>query len=243
MSPIRVVLADDHTLFRAGIRSLLNEIEEVEVIGEAADGQTALQLIEQQHPDIALLDIGMSGLSGLDVAARLAELSAPVRVIILSMHGNEEYVLQALRAGAAGYVLKDADTIELGLALKAALRGETYLSPAVSRQVVAGYVQRTGAGEDLLGKLSARQRETLQLIAEGCSTQEIARRMQISVKTVEKHRAQLMDRLGIHDVAGRLLAPLVELQLPVNVEAQAVIAGDGEAIEAARKGGGARPAY
>jgi DNA-binding NarL/FixJ family response regulator len=202
MSPIRVVLADDHTLFRAGIRSLLNEIEEVEVIGEAADGQAALRLIEQQRPDIALLDIGMSGLSGLDVVARLAELGAPVRVIILSMHGNEEYVLQALRAGAAGYILKDADAIELGLALKATLRGETYLSPAVSRQVVAAYVRRTGAGEDLLGSLSARQRETLQFIAEGYSTQEIARRMQISAKTVEKHRAQLMDRLDIHDVAG-----------------------------------------
>jgi DNA-binding NarL/FixJ family response regulator len=202
MSSIRVVLADDHTLFRAGIRSLLSELEEVAVVGEAGDGQAVLQLIDAQHPDVALLDIGMSGLSGLEVTARLAELGSPVHVIILSMHANEEYVLQALRAGASGYVLKDADVVELGLALKAAMRGETYLSPAVSRQVVAGYVQRTGAGEDLLGRLSARQRETLQLIAEGRSTQEIAALMQISVKTVEKHRAQLMERLEIYDVAG-----------------------------------------
>ena len=202
MSSIRVVLADDHTLFRAGIRSLLSELEDVVVVGEAGDGQAVVQLIDTHQPDVALLDIGMSGLSGLEVTARLAELGSPVRAIILSMHANEEYVLQALRAGAAGYVLKDADVVELGLALKAAMRGETYLSPAVSRQVVAGYVQRTGAGEDLLGRLSARQRETLQLIAEGRSTQEIATLMQISVKTVEKHRAQLMERLEIYDVAG-----------------------------------------
>ncbi len=202
MSAIRVVLADDHTLFRAGIRSLLAELEGIEVIGEAGDGHAALQLIEAQRPDVALLDIGMAGLNGLEVAAHLVAAGAPVRVIILSMHANEEYVLQALRAGAAGYILKDADTVELGLALKAAMRGETYLSPAVSRQVVAGYVQRTGAGDDALARLSERQRETLRLIAEGRSTQEIAARLQISAKTVEKHRAQLMERLGIHDVAG-----------------------------------------
>jgi DNA-binding NarL/FixJ family response regulator len=210
MSAIRVVLADDHTLFRAGIRSLLGELEGIEVIGEAGDGHAALQLIEAERPDVALLDIGMAGLNGLEVAAHLVATGAPVRVIILSMHANEEYVLQALRAGAAGYILKDADTVELGLALKAAVRGETYLSPAVSRQVVASYVQRTGAGDvqrtgasdDALARLSERQRETLRLIAQGRSTQEIAAQLQISAKTVEKHRAQLMERLGIHDVAG-----------------------------------------
>jgi len=202
MSPVRVVLADDHTLFRAGIRSLLNELEGDEVVVEAGDGQAALQLIEEQQPDIALLDIGMAGLSGLEVVARLAAAAAPVRVIMLSMHASEAYVVNALRAGAAGYLLKDADTVELGLAIKAAMRGEIYLSPAVSRQVVAGYVQRTGAGDDQLARLSERQRETLRLIAEGFSTQEIAVKMQISAKTVEKHRAELMARLGIRDVAG-----------------------------------------
>jgi DNA-binding NarL/FixJ family response regulator len=202
MSSIRVVLADDHTLFRAGIRSLLNELEAIQVVGEASNGQSALELIEAQHPDIALLDIGMAELSGLEVAARLAAAAIPVRVIILSMHANEEYVLRALQAGAAGYMLKDADSAELGLAIRAAMRGEIYLSPAISRQVVAGYVQRTGAADDPLGRLSARQRETLRLIAEGRSTQEIAGQLQISVKTVEKHRAQLMERLEIYDVAG-----------------------------------------
>ena len=202
MSSIRVVLADDHTLFRAGIRSLLNELEAIQVVGEASNGHAALQLIEAHHPDIALLDIGMPELSGLEVAARLAAAATPVRVIILSMHANEEYVLRALQAGAAGYMLKDADSSELSLAIKAAMRGEIYLSPAISRQIVAGYVQRTGAGDDPLGRLSARQRETLRLIAEGRSTQEIAAQLQISVKTVEKHRAQLMERLEIYDIAG-----------------------------------------
>jgi DNA-binding NarL/FixJ family response regulator len=202
MSSIRVVLADDHTLFRAGIRSLLNELESIQVVGEASNGHAALQLIEAHHPDIALLDIGMPELSGLEVAARLAAAATPVRVIILSMHANEEYVLRALQAGAAGYMLKDADSSELSLAIKAAMRGEIYLSPAISRQIVAGYVQRTGAGDDPLGRLSARQRETLRLIAEGRSTQEIAAQLQLSVKTVEKHRAQLMERLEIYDIAG-----------------------------------------
>ncbi|MEN9933805.1 MAG: hypothetical protein RLZZ387_384, partial [Chloroflexota bacterium] len=182
MNTIRVVLADDHTLFRAGIRSLLKELEGVEVVGEASDGQAALRLIAAQRPDLALLDIGMGGLSGLELTAHLTETGSPVRVIILSMHAAEEYVLQALRSGAAGYLLKDADVAELGLALKAAMGGGIYLSPAVSRPVVAGYVQRTGAGEDLLSGLSARQRETLRLIAEGRSTQEIAVHMGISVK-------------------------------------------------------------
>src|SRR4051794_18475703 len=182
MPPIRVLLADDHTLFRAGVRALLSELEDVVVVGEAGDGRAALELIATHQPDVALLDIGMSGLSGLEVATRLAELGSPVRVIILSMHANEEYVLQALRAGAVCYVLKDAAVVELGLALNAAMRGETYLSPAVSRQVVAGYVLRTGAGDDPLGRLSVRQRETLRLIAQGRSTQEIALQMQISVK-------------------------------------------------------------
>src|SRR5919108_5160141 len=148
MSSIRVVLADDHTLFRAGIRSLLSELEDVVVVGEAAEGHAALELIATQQPDVALLDIAMSGLSGLEVATRLAELGSPVRVIILSMHANEEYVLQALRAGAAGYVLKGARTPELELALNAVVQGETYLSPAASRHVVDDYIRRAGGEGD-----------------------------------------------------------------------------------------------
>lgn len=201
MASMRIVLADDHTLFRAGIRALLADIVGGAVIAEAGDGHEALRLIVQHRPDIAMLDIGMAGLNGLEVAARVAVECPGVHVIILSMHAHEAYVLQALRAGAVGYLLKDADTIELDLALKAVMRGEIYLSPAVSRQVVTGYVQHAGETVDELDRLSLRQRETLQLIAEGRTTQEIACQLGISVKTVEKHRAQLMERLGIHDVA------------------------------------------
>jgi DNA-binding NarL/FixJ family response regulator len=202
MQPIRIVLADDHTLFRAGIRSLLAAGAVGEVVAEAGDGHTALDQITLHRPDIAILDIAMSGLNGLEITAQVVANCPEVRVIILSMHALDEYVLHALRAGAVGYLLKDADTIELDLALKAVMRGEVYLSPAVSRQVVTGYIQNSGSAPDDVERLSQRQRETLQLIAEGHTTQEIGYRLGISVKTVEKHRAQLMERLGIHEVAG-----------------------------------------
>src|SRR6266511_4930952 len=204
MPPIRIVLADDHTLFRAGIRALLADITPGALVVETGDGREALRLIAQHRPDVAVLDIGMAGLNGLEVTAQVAAEFPCVHVMILSMHAHEEYVLQALRAGAVGYLLKDADTVELALALKAVMRGEIYLSPAVSRQVVTGYVQHAGGTAEEVEHLSLRQRETLQLIAEGCTTQEIACRLGISVKTVEKHRAQLMERLNIHDVAGLL---------------------------------------
>ncbi len=202
MPSIRVVLADDHTLFRAGMRALFADITEVEVVAEAGDGYEALRLITLHQPDVALLDIGMGGLNGLEVTAQVVTECPTVRVIVLSMYANEEYVLHALRAGAVGYVLKDADTLELELALKAVMHGETYLSPGVSKQVIKRYVQHASETADDLARLSLRQRETLQLIAQGHTTQEIGRRLGISVKTVEKHRAHLMERLNIHDVAG-----------------------------------------
>ena len=199
---IRVVLADDHALVRAGMRSLLGTMAGVEVVGKAASGEEALELAEREKPDVVLMDIAMRGMSGLDAAARMRERQAGVRVIILSMHAGEEYVLQALRAGAVGYLLKDAATGELELALRSVMRGESWFSPAVSRQVVEGYVQRVGgeaAGGDTL---TARQREVLQLVARGRSTKEIAYELKLSVKTVETHRAQIMERLNIRDVAG-----------------------------------------
>ncbi|MBV8030398.1 MAG: response regulator transcription factor [Betaproteobacteria bacterium] len=199
---IRVVLADDHALVRAGMRSLLGTMAGVEVVGEAASGEEALELAEREKPDVVLMDIAMRGMSGLDAAARMRERQAGVSVIILSMHAGEEYVLQALRAGAVGYLLKDAATGELELALRSVMRGESWFSPAVSRQVVEGYVQRVGgeaAGGDTL---TARQREVLQLVARGRSTKEIAYELKLSVKTVETHRAQIMERLNIRDVAG-----------------------------------------
>jgi DNA-binding NarL/FixJ family response regulator len=201
MTPIRVLLADDHALVRAGMRSLLNAMAEVEVVGEAASGEEALELAGRERPDIVLMDIAMKGMSGLDAAARLRERLPQVRVVILSMHAGEEYVLKALRAGAVGYLLKDAATGELELALRSVMRGESWFSPAVSRQVVEGYVQRVG-GETVADALTARQREVLKLVAGGKSTKEIAYELKLSVKTVETHRAQIMERLGIRDVAG-----------------------------------------
>ena len=198
---IRVVLADDHALVRAGMRSLLGAMTRVEVVGEAASGEEALVLAEREHPDVVLMDIAMKGMTGLEAAARMRERHPDVRVVILSMHSGEEYVLQALRAGATGYLLKDAATSELELALRSVMRGESWFSPAVSRQVVEGYVQRVG-GEAATDVLTARQREVLKLVAGGKSTKEIAFDLNLSVKTVETHRAQIMERLGIRDVAG-----------------------------------------
>ena len=209
MSPIRVILADDHTLVRGGIRALLNTLPDVEVIAEANDGREALSLIEAHQPDIVLMDIAMSGMNGLEATLHAARDFPNVRVIILSMHTNEEYVLQALKAGAAGYLLKDAGTSELELAIKAVARGETYLSPPVSKHVISEYVRRVSSSSEeeetsgpSLDKLTLRQREILQLIAEGHTTQDIAHVLNLSVKTVETHRTQLMERLDIHDIAG-----------------------------------------
>ncbi|HKO54501.1 MAG TPA: response regulator transcription factor [Thermoanaerobaculia bacterium] len=202
MKPIRVLLADDHTLVRAGIRGLLAALPDVEVVGETGDGQEALRLAETLRPDVMLLDIGMPGLNGLEVAARLAKLDPAIRVVMLSMHATEEYVLQALRAGAAAYLLKGSAVAELEVAIRAVARGEMYLSPAVSKRVVDEYVSRTGGATDPLAALTPRQREILQLVAEGHTSKEIAQRLGLSHRTVEVHRNQLMKRLGVHDLPG-----------------------------------------
>lgn len=195
------MIVDDHTLVRAGIRMLLATMRNVEVVAEASDGSEALRLIEQHRPQVVLMDIAMKTLNGLDTTAKISAAHPGVRVLILSMHANEEYVLQALRAGAAGYLLKEAATAELEIALQAVSRGETYLSPPVSRAVVDGYVHRTAERQPEDG-LTPRQREILRLIAKGLGTKEIAFRLDLSVKTIETHRAMIMDRLGIRDVAG-----------------------------------------
>ena len=202
MTPVRVLLADDHALVRAGIRALLEGLEGVVVVAEAGNGSEVLELARKHRPDVVLLDISMPGIGGLEASAQLKQELPEVRVVMLSMHANEEYVLQALRAGAVGYMLKDSATAELELALQAVMQGETYLSPPISRQVVEGYVQRVGAEQPAADHLTPRQRQVLQLIAEGLSTKEIAYRLELSVKTVEPHRAQLMERLQIRDIAG-----------------------------------------
>lgn len=199
---MRVVLADDHHLVRAGVRALLDAIPEVEVVAEAGDGREALAAIETHRPDVALLDITMPGMNGLEVAARAGTASPKTRVLVLSMHQAPAYVAQALRAGVAGYLLKDSAAVELSVALRAVARGESYLSPAISKQVVDRFLRGDEPAADPLSALTARQKEILQLIAEGRSTKEIAGILDVSAKTVEAHRAQLMERLDIRDVAG-----------------------------------------
>jgi len=197
---IRVILADDHTLLRAGIRALLDKIPEVEVVGEAADGRSVAALVKATNANIVLMDVGMPALNGLDATAQLAREHPQTRVIILSMHSNEEYIFQALRAGASGYLLKSAAANELELALQAVARGQTFLSPAISRRFIESCFARMHTEPP--DQLTARQREILQLIVEGKSTKEIAFLLNLSVKTVESHRVQLMARLNIHDVPG-----------------------------------------
>jgi DNA-binding NarL/FixJ family response regulator len=202
MNVIRVILADDHTLVRAGLRSLLESVPGVEVVGEAADGNEAIRLVEALRPEVVLLDVGMPGLNGLEAAPRLAAASPLTRVLILSMHNAEEYVLRALRSGCAGYLLKGAAVSELEIAVRAVARGEIYLSPAVSRQVVDDYVTRTRGSAGPLDALTSRQREILQLVAEGHTSKAIAQRLGLSFKTIDAHRAQIMHRLDIHDLTG-----------------------------------------
>jgi DNA-binding NarL/FixJ family response regulator len=199
---MRILLADDHALVRAGIRSLLEKIPGVEVAGEASNGREAIELIREHRPDLVLMDIAMKELGGLEALPRITKTFPSVKVIILSAHANEEYVIRALRSGAAGYMLKDAATLELELAINSVTQGKTYLSPSISRTVIDSYLKRVGDVSGPLEQLTARQREILQLIAEGRNTKEIAATLDISVKTVEAHRLQLMARLDIHDVPG-----------------------------------------
>ncbi len=202
MSTIQLVIADNHALVRAGFRSLVEELDGIKVIGEAENGRDVLQMVETLKPQIVLMDIAMPEMNGLEATARITREFPQIKVLILSMHANEEYVYQALRSGASGYLLKDSGTEELDLALRAIARGEIYLCPAVSKYVVSDYVRRLGQDQTPLDQITPRQREILQLIAEGKSTKDIAELLYISTKTVETHRTQLMDRLDIHDIAG-----------------------------------------
>lgn len=197
---IRVVLAEDHELMRAGLRALLATAPNVEVVGEAANGRDVLGVVASTRPNVVVMDIAMPELSGLEATVRLRAEHPAARVLILSMHANEEYVLRALKAGASGYLLKNAGADELVRAIVAVAAGEAYFSPAISRKVLDDYVRRvSAAGAD---PLTSRQREILQLVAEGRSTKEIASRLGLSVKTVESHRSEIMQRLDVHDVAG-----------------------------------------
>jgi DNA-binding NarL/FixJ family response regulator len=201
MKRLRVLLVEDHGLVRAGFRALLDGISGVQVVGEAADGRSGLSMISLKKPHVVLMDIALPKLNGLEVLERVVKDHPKVQVVMLSMHANEEYVSRALRGGARGYVLKDADISELELALRAVAEGNVYLSPAVSKSMVDDYMRRVRS-QGSPHALTERQQEVLRQVAEGKNTKEIAYRLQLSIKTIESHRAQLMKRLNIHDVAG-----------------------------------------
>lgn len=207
--PIRVLLVDDHALFRAGLRLLLEHMEGVKVVGEAADGREAVREARKTRPQVILMDISMAGLNGLEATAQVTQECPEARVIVLSMHITAQYVTQALRAGAAGYLLKDAAAAELEQAVKTVAGGAVYLTHEVSQHVISDYRRRLTPGRasepaetSASDALTPRQREILQLVAEGRTTKEIASLLHRSEKTIEAHRSRLMNQLDIHDLAG-----------------------------------------
>src|ERR1043165_5552522 len=195
MRPIRVLIADDHALVRAGIRALVEKIEGVVVVSEAGKGSEAMELVEEHRPDLMLLDLTMPDGGGFDVLAHVRQQFPEIRVIVLTVHEAAEYAIRAFKEGAAGFLLKSAASTELEQAIQTAIGGERYISPEMSKKIV----EEVGKGttkRELLDTLSPRQREVLRLIAEGRTTKQIAQELEISVKTVETHRAQLMEQIG-----------------------------------------------
>ncbi len=207
---IRVILADDHHLVRQGIRALIDRCDDLKVVGEAENGYQAVKLVEQLVPDILVIDISMPGLSGIQAAEQIRALAVSTQVMILSVYGDQTLVRQALRNGARGYLLKSSVTEELLGAIRAASQGNTYLSPAISSIVVSDLLSAPREPDDttLLEHLSPREREVLKLVAEGHTNNEIAAFLTVSVKTIEKHRASMMSKLGVHDVPGLVRAAL-----------------------------------
>jgi two-component system, NarL family, response regulator NreC len=195
--PVRIVLADDHVLVRQGLRSLL-EREGFQVVGEASDGQEALRLTESFQPDIAIMDISMPILNGLNAAREMSRSSPKTKTILLTQHDEGQYISEALDAGVKGYVLKNQVASDLLLAIRQVSRGQVYLSPGVSRAVMEAYHSKSGKSKN---PLTLRERQVLQLIAEGKSTKDVATLLGISVKTAESHRTRLMRKLGIHETA------------------------------------------
>jgi DNA-binding NarL/FixJ family response regulator len=198
---MKVLIADDHHLVRALLRSHLEGEGDIHVVAEAGDGRAALKLAGEHQPDVILLDISMPGLNGLEALPRLRQQAPQARVLILSMHHNEEYVVRAFKSGAMGYIFKDSSPEELITALRRVAEGERYMAPPLTVEKMEAYLRQFDQKEAPLERLTLREREVLQLIAEGHSTQAIAQILGISPKTVETHRANLMDKLGMYDVA------------------------------------------
>ena len=200
----RVIIADDHTVVRQGIRGVLEEVEGLEVVAEAADGEQALTLVEEHRPDVVVLDVTMPGKTGLEVARELRERGSDARVLVLSMHDDPEYVLQAVRAGADGYVLKDVAPSELRDAVLAVHGGQEYFSARVTQQISVGLRQEIEEEQrrSRIDSLTNREREVLVLVAEGLTNREIGEKLEISPRTVETHRERVMGKLRIRSVAG-----------------------------------------
>lgn len=200
---IRILLADDHALVREGIKRILTAEPDLDVVGEAEDGVQAVELAKKVKPDVAVLDISMPRLNGIEATKQIREALPSTHILALTMHEDDTYVFQLLKAGAAGYVLKRAAATDLVQAIRAAHRGEAFLYPSVAKAVVADYLKRleTGEGRDTYDGLTEREKEILTLIAEGATNQEIAQRLFISVKTVQTHRAHIMEKLNLHDRA------------------------------------------
>ena len=206
MSLIRILLADDHALVLAGIRALIMELGDTQIVAEASNGREAVALVKQHNPDLVIMDISMKELNGIEATAQIIAESPSTKILILSMHTTEDFVHRAIRAGASGYLVKDSAPVDLKMAIAALMRGEIYLSPRVSKHLVSGFLSgKSHRDESSMDALTPRQREILQMVAEGKSTKQIAFELNVSVKTVETHRAALMERLGIHDLAGLVL--------------------------------------
>jgi DNA-binding NarL/FixJ family response regulator len=201
---IRVLIAEDHHLVREGIRALLEKSGDIQVVGEAQDGQEAVEQAKRLKPDVVVMDLAMPRMSGTQATEQIRAERLPTQVVILSMYSDETLVRQALRCGAKGYLLKRSVADELPLAIRAACRGETFLSSTISDSILAGVLGQPGKSEEEspFDRLSARERQVLKLVAEGQTNHAIAAIMQISVKTVEKHRSSVMAKLDVHDTAG-----------------------------------------
>ena len=201
---LRIVLADDHTILREGLRSLLSADPNFDIVGEAEDGREAVRCVEKLEPNLLLMDLSMPRMSGMDAISEIKRRYSETKIIALTVHKTEEYLLKTLQAGVDGYVLKDATHDELVMAIHNVMAGKRYLSPGISGKVIEGYLE--GKEDSLSGsswqKLSQREREVLKLIAEGYKNKEIAEDLCISLKTVEKHRANLMKKLDLHNAAG-----------------------------------------
>lgn len=199
---IRILLADDHKIIRQGLRSLLDKQSDMEVVAEAEDGRTAVCLVEEMIPEVVIMDVSMPELNGMEAARQIVSKFSNVKIIALSMHSDTLFVSEMLKSGASGYLLKDCAFTELDHAIRAVVSGKTYLSPAISGAVVDDYLHHLSKAEELASEiLTDREREVLQLMAEGKSTKQIALKLHISIKTVETHRRQIMHKLDIHTVA------------------------------------------